>query len=57
MITLKEYVSEVLRASPEGADVEFEVNLYPNGSVAGEETGNKVRFTVCNVKEAKNDPN
>lgn len=54
-VELKDYISGILQSSPEGADIEFEVCLYANGTVAYEETGNKIKFTVCNVKEVKNE--
>ncbi len=52
MTYLKDYIKGVLRESEEG-DIEFEINLYADGTVAGEETGNKIRFTIANVKGDK----
>ncbi len=49
-MTLKDYIARVLKETPPEQTIELEVNLYADGTVADEETGNKVKFTILNVK-------
>jgi hypothetical protein len=43
---LKDYIAIVMHETPGIEEVTLEVNLYADTSVADQETGNKVKFTL-----------
>lgn len=51
---LKDYIDEVMSGVVLGTVVNFEVELYQDGTVADDMTGNKVSFTV--IKDNANKP-